>query len=386
MWEIIIYFLEGLLLGYFDYKFIDRKVNYFVLIIFSFCFTLINIVADAYFIFPYINTLMIVLLLYLLNHTKIDQSKSFFIATFLGICIFLFDNLSLMRIIFILKTSNEGVWFSTDQWYILILTISKVMMFFILFILDRKKFFNSLIVNNKYLNTLSILSLINCFVVGFIANAIYMNEISYQYVYSLVILFMITILIVLLIIIKINQESLEKQKQEIEYFQLKEIEEKYIMLKTQAQRNEEIKHDLHYFMDLVNQQHHQEISEVLKRTIHKIDENSIKIYTDNKIMNSLLEKLKVIAIKNKQEVLYNINVGSLELSMADYNQMILLFEKLCHNNQINKIEVTMKIKNNYLITEFKIKPKKKMNYHIEENYLMDEIINGYQIIKYVSKI
>lgn len=63
---------------------------------------------------------------------------------------------------------------------------------------------------------------------------------------------MVTIISVFIIILSVNKDNMRIKKQEIELIQLKSIEEKYIAVQSQNKRNEEIKHDLEYFMSLVN--------------------------------------------------------------------------------------------------------------------------------------
>ena len=81
---------------------------------------------------------------------------------------------------------------------------------------------------------LTSISLVNCLITSFIANGIYMNSISYGYVYLLAIIFMVTIISVFIIILSINKDKYENKKaRNRNFIQLKSIEEKYIAVQSQ---------------------------------------------------------------------------------------------------------------------------------------------------------
>ena len=261
------------------------------------------------------------------------------------------------------------------------------MIFITLYLLDKKQIFKQLIISNKYLTLLTSISLMNCLITSFIANGIYMNSISYGYVYLLAIIFMVTIISVFIIILSINKDNMRIKKQEIELIQLKSIEEKYIAVQSQNKRNEEIKHDLEYFMSLVNKKSDcDELTKTLKNTINKIDQNHIKVYSKNKIFNGLLEEIKDTANKYNQQVLYNLNVGLIEFSLQDYESVLTLFQEICQNNETEKIDINANVKNGFMIIEFIFKPKKEMEYEVDNRYILKEKIADYESIKYVLKL
>lgn len=389
MLKIFLYLIEGFIIGYFDFKFIKKDFNYYLISLFSIIFTLSHVIAEEYLVYDYLSIVITIAILYLMNglDNKIDKTKNLFISTFIGIVICMFDSMSILKIIFVLKTGNEGVWYSQDIVYYIILVATRLMIFITLYLLDKKQIFKQLIISNKYLTLLTSISLVNCLITSFIANGIYMNSISYGYVYLLAIIFMVTIISVFIIILSINKDNMRIKKQEIELIQLKSIEEKYIAVQSQNTRNEEIKHDLEYFMSLVNKKSDcDELTKTLKNTINKIDQNHIKVYSKNKIFNGLLEKIKDTANKYNQQVLYNLNVGLIEFPLQDYESVLTLFQEICQNNETKKIDINVNVKNGFMIIEFIFKPKKEMEYEVNNRYILKEKIADYESIKYVLKL
>lgn len=389
MLKIFLYLIEGFIIGYFDFKFIKKDFNYYLISLFSIIFTLSHVIAEEYLVYDYLSIVITIVMLYLMNglDNKIDKTKNLFISTFIGIVICMFDSMSILKIIFVLKTGNEGVWYSQDIVYYIILVATRLMIFITLYLLDKKQIFKQLIISNKYLTLLTSISLVNCLITSFIANGIYMNSISYGYVYLLAIIFMVTIISVFIIILSINKDNMRIKKQEIELIQLKSIEEKYIAVQSQNKRNEAIKHDLEYFMSLVNKKSDcDELTKTLKNTINKIDQNHIKVYSKNKIFNGLLEKIKDTANKYNQQVLYNLNVGLIEFSLQDYESVLTLFQEICQNNETKKIDINVNVKNGFMIIEFIFKPKKEMEYEVDNRYILKEKIADYESIKYILKL
>lgn len=389
MLKIFLYLIEGFIIGYFDFKFIKKDFNYYLISFFSIIFTLSHVIAEQYLIYDYLSIVITITILYLMNglDNKISKTMNLFISTFIGIVICMFDSMSILKIIFVLKTGSEGVWYSQDIVYYIILVVTRLMIFITLYLLDKKQIFKQLIISNKYLTLLTSISLVNCLITSFIANGIYMNSISYGYVYLLTIIFMVTIISVFIIILSINKDNMRIKKQEIELIQLKSIEEKYIAVQSQNKRNEEIKHDLEYFMSLVNKKSDcDELTKTLKNTINKIDQNHIKVYSKNKIFNGLLEKIKDTANKYNQQVLYNLNVGLIEFSLQDYESVLTLFQEICQNNETKKIDINVNVKNGFMIIEFIFKPKKEMEYEVDNRYILKEKIADYESIKYVLKL
>lgn len=389
MLKIFLYLIEGFIIGYFDFKFIKKEFNYYLISLFSIIFTLSHVITEQYLVYDYLSIVITITILYLMNglDNKISKTMNLFISTFIGIVICMFDSMSILKMIFVLKTGNEGVWYSQDLVYYIILVATRLMIFITLYLLDKKQIFKQLIISNKYLTLLTSISLVNCLITSFIANGIYMNSISYGYIYLLAIIFMVTIISVFIIILSINKDNMRIKKQEIELIQLKSIEEKYIAVQSQNKRNEAIKHDLEYFMSLVNKKSDcDELTKTLKNTINKIDQNHIKVYSKNKIFNGLLEEIKDTANKYNQQVLYNLNVGLIEFSLQDYQSVLTLFQEICQNNETKKIDINVNVKNGFMIIEFIFKPKKEMEYEVENRYILKEKIADYESIKYVLKL
>lgn len=70
MFEIFLYLLEGLMIGYYNYKFNNKKINYYTIIFITIIFTLTNLITKYYFIYNYLTIIITISLLYLINNTK----------------------------------------------------------------------------------------------------------------------------------------------------------------------------------------------------------------------------------------------------------------------------------------------------------------------------
>ena len=168
MLKIFLYLIEGFIIGYFDFKFIKKDFNYYLISFFSIIFTLSHVIAEQYLVYDYLSIVITIAILYLMNglDNKIDKTKNLFISTFIGIVICMFDSMSILKIIFVLKTGSEGVLYSQDIVYYIILVVTRLMIFITLYLLDKKQIFKQLIISNKYLTLLTSISLVNCFLLN----------------------------------------------------------------------------------------------------------------------------------------------------------------------------------------------------------------------------
>ena len=150
MLKIFLYLIEGFIIGYFDFKFIKKDFNYYLISLFSIIFTLSHVIAEEYLVYDYLSIVITIAILYLMNglDNKIDKTKNLFISTFIGIVICMFDSMSILKIIFVLKTGNEGVWYSQDIVYYIILVATRLMIFITLYLLDKKQIFNQFIIKS----------------------------------------------------------------------------------------------------------------------------------------------------------------------------------------------------------------------------------------------
>ena len=100
MLKIFLYLIEGFIIGYFDFKFIKKDFNYYLISFFSIIFTLSHVIAEQYLVYDYLSIVITIAILYLMNglDNKIDKTKNLFISTFIGIVICMFDSMSILKI------------------------------------------------------------------------------------------------------------------------------------------------------------------------------------------------------------------------------------------------------------------------------------------------
>ena len=94
MLKIFLYLIEGFIIGYFDFKFIKKDFNYYLISFFSIIFTLSHVIAEQYLVYDYLSVITITIL-YLMNglDNKISKTMNLFISTFIGIVICMFDSM-----------------------------------------------------------------------------------------------------------------------------------------------------------------------------------------------------------------------------------------------------------------------------------------------------
>ena len=77
MLKIFLYLIEGFIIGYFDFKFIKKDFNYYLISLFSIIFTLSHVIAEEYLVYDYLSIVITIAILYLMNglDNKIDKTK-----------------------------------------------------------------------------------------------------------------------------------------------------------------------------------------------------------------------------------------------------------------------------------------------------------------------
>ena len=77
MLKIFLYFIEGFIIGYFDFKFIKKDFNYYLISLFSIIFTLSHVIAEEYLVYDYLSIVITIVMLYLMNglDNKIDRNS-----------------------------------------------------------------------------------------------------------------------------------------------------------------------------------------------------------------------------------------------------------------------------------------------------------------------
>lgn len=110
MLKIFLYLIEGFIIGYFDFKFIKKDFNYYLISFFSIIFTLSHVIAEQYLVYDYLSIVITIAILYLMNglDNKIDKTKNLFISTFIGIVICMFDSMSIHKNNFCIKNRKWG--------------------------------------------------------------------------------------------------------------------------------------------------------------------------------------------------------------------------------------------------------------------------------------
>ena len=81
MLKIFLYLIEGFIIGYFDFKFIKKDFNYYLISLFSIIFNLSHVIAEEYLVYDYLSIVITIAILYLMNglDNKIYNKNNIFI-------------------------------------------------------------------------------------------------------------------------------------------------------------------------------------------------------------------------------------------------------------------------------------------------------------------
>lgn len=333
--------------------------------------------------------LFTIIYMYLLIKKSNQSYKAYeiiFISIFIEMIILTMQSLSLVQTFFIFKYTNEGIVVHHDFQYYVITVMSKIILFGVLYFIGKKVTIFKLDLNKKYCMIISLMIALSIFMTSYICDMISFQSGQSITVYLLLMSYNILVILIVWLVAEIYKDTEKNKQKEIELVELKSIEEKYRTIQFQNKRNEEIRHDLEYFLSMiVKKEQTEKIKELLENTIQKIDDQNITIYSQNKIMNSLLTEMKNIAEIFHQKVMYNVNIDATDMTLTQYKDILIFFEKLCKNNQAEYMDINIQTIKGYMILEFIISPQEKLILQDNEN-IVQEKIEQYESIKYFIKL
>lgn len=389
MFEITLYVIEAIIVYTTIFKYFKIKKHWIVYALLTLEYTAVAYITDQFYIFnlPFIAITIVFNSIVLTSmERKHNTYEKICIVTIVQLLAGACGSLSVLRTMFVLHVQVDTIVISPDMFYYLTSIISKVLLYFILRkLLSNHLFYNSEI-NVKYWKGFSILSITILLLSSYIGELIYTNSIHYTDVYLIMISYLIIIFIIFYLFITLKKQSEIEAKKDIEFMQLKLIQEQYIALENQKQRNEEIKHDLEYFLEMIKKRKKsEEIEVVLLNTIKSIEEQDIQIFSENKIVNSLLIKIKEIGSKYNKKIMFDIQINEIELSLSLYNQLISFTEFMCPNSQSDEIILNVSQVNHYCVFEYIYEPLQDMEFEdtSEENIMTHEKINNRDVIRFI---
>lgn len=320
MFDIIMYLIEAIIIGYTIFKLFKLSIIKVDLVIFVMSYFITAIVTSYFLAYNYIFSLLSTLFIYLLISSlevNISNYNRFLISVLFEVIISFCSSLSLVRYINIL-------WDIGIVYYILTF-FSRIILLAILCYLCCKYLDYFKYLQQEYSILISCYLLISLFICYYVCNMMFINKLTKLSMLLILLGYFINVFLVGILIIYINRDIEKKRKQELEIEKLKFIEDKYIYLKAQKERNENIKHDLEYFITLTRKHREDKLTNLLEETIKKIDDQEIKIYSQNKIINNLLNKFKEISNNHNQTIHYNLNIINKDITILQYDQLLAFF-------------------------------------------------------------
>ena len=386
-------FIEGLIVAYFALKYFKITKSKYIYIIWAFIYSFTATITNQYNIINLPFSLLAIIYIYVLLSTSNQQADNYhklFIAILIQLIVSICNNASLFRAFFVLQPHvHQGIDYtqysvivSNDIIYYLFYLFSNVLIYFILKKLLAKNFTNNKFITHRYWTGFSILSVVIMIINSYTLESIYFGTFNQDYLYLIMISYLATILIIFYLFATLQHTAKKQLQKDNEIMQLKLIQTQYLELKNQKERNDKIKHDLEYFLDLVN--HHQDpqkIKEVLVETIKEIDNQEIKLYSHNQIINSLLSQIKNIGKETNHQILFEINLDDSEISLSDYQTVIELTKDICHNSIGSEINVNIKRINDYCIFEYIFVTQDNYSFQNTNNLLTFQKIDDHELVK-----
>lgn len=387
--EFIFYFLEALIIFFTTFKYFKIKKPWPVYVALSTLYAITGYISGYYFVYNlFFTVLATIFTIFILDGFDKQYSiyEKIFISILVQLVVSVCSSLSLFKALFIFEVQGDAILFRNDIYYYGFSIISRILIFIILKKLLSNHLLDTSKTSIKYWNGLSILSFTILILSFYMSELVFTNSVHYSHVYFIMICYILLLLIIFYLFMTLKKESEKKMKSDIEMMQLKLIQEQYIALENQKQRNEKIKHDLEYFLEMINTRKKKEdIETVLLNTIKNIEEQDIMIFSKNKILNSLLIKIKEIGLQYHKKIMFDIQVNEVDISLTLYNQIINFTEYLCPNSLRDEIVVNINQVNEYCVFEYIYEPIQEITYNDlqEDAIVTHEKISNKDVIRFI---
>lgn len=191
--------------------------------------------------------------------------------------------------------------------------------------------------------------------------------------------FFLSTIVFFVIIDLIARQSKEKRLVEIENIELKNIKEQYNITKYKSEYFLRLRHDFNYLKTMLNDNTNlvKQIDKI-NSTISHLDE---KLYTDNVMVNSLINQIKHISQQYNLNINLNINapISDMNLSFQQYDNILETYKVICLNNKEPIKLNIVKIDQSYIIEII----SDNINYNIVENNQMIINKDNYLSVKFI---
>ena len=340
-------FISICCLKYFDVT-VDKK-NILLVIIISLCCCMINFLKLP----DMLNTVIRDSLIYLFIRKYISKDR----------------DLEIVSIILVLETIAKCSYYLFVLFVPLIIQANisnillysnyelKILSLFILFVLMAMYFRSSYFLNVRcnrityaLLSTCSVISLYGLEVIPTLGNQIKENQL-----YFLLLSFMYIVLVNIIIYIYHNQQTQQEIENKVVLEQARILKQEKDIISIQNKMIENIKHDLNYFKEMVNDG----AKDHLNGTIKKIDKYNSNFIFEDYLLNNFISRMKTEMKENNKDLKLIITNTNISIDLTIYNQLISIMEFIIQNSLERFIQFRIHSLENMSIFEFTYMPKNK---------------------------
>lgn len=334
--DIIINIVESFLMSYFCIRYFNIEYRkYKTLCIMTLILTT-TVTISNYFVpydvwLPFIDIATITCILYFLEKEHSIYEK-IFISILILLLVQVTCNIAIFIVALIFNIGVEGAVNYSTASYISTLIISKLLLLVAVYFLSDIKTTVVTKMDNKYWKILIIVASTVYMCAHYLGELVYTDTIDYFNLYLVLFGFGIISVAVYYLFVKIKNESVKQVLREIELSQLRQIETQYIELKSLKERNDKIKHDLGYFLDIINNHRSdidtEELPRLLSETIESIDKNNYYVYSNDKVFNSMLNTMKIYAQGQNKQMFFSIAGRDISISVDIYELLSALSKEI----------------------------------------------------------
>lgn len=342
MIDVIINIIESFLMSYFCIRYFNIEYHKIRTISIMTVILTITVTISNHFVpydvwLPFFDVATITCILYFLEK-KHSIYEKIFISILILLLVQVASNISIFIVALILNIGiEESISYSTLS-YILALVISKILLLIEVHYLSDIKTTVVTEMDNKYWKILIIVAATVYMCAHYLGELVFTDTIDYFNLYLVLFGFGIISIAVYYLFVKIKNESEKEMLREIELSQLKQIETQYIELKSLKERNDKIKHDLKYFLDIINNQRSdvdvEELPRLLTETIESIDKNNYYVYSNDKVFNSMLNTMKIYAQGQNKQIFFSIAGRDIAVSVDIYELISTLSKNIIDKSKM----------------------------------------------------
>lgn len=336
MIDVIINIIESFLMSYFCIRYFNIEYHKIRTISIMTVILTITVTISNHFVpydvwLPFFDVATITCILYFLEK-KHSIYEKIFISILILLLIQIACNITIFIVALLFQIEIQYAVSYNFESFIVSAIISRIILFILIWYVSKLK--NSFITNmdNHVWKILIIISGVVLICENYLSELVYTEEIQYFNLYLVMFGFGIMSIAIFYLFIKIKIDSEKQMLREIELSQLKQIETQYIELKSLKERNDKIKHDLKYFLDIINNQRRdvdvEELPRLLTETIENIDKNNYYVYSNDKVFNSMLNTMKIYAQGQNKQIFFSIAGRDIAVSVEIYELISTLSKNI----------------------------------------------------------